>query len=87
MRRKDKYRNMEQANLMLENLYLKTKGLLKEDEYDYSKTENNPTDIRLKFAPGGYDKFWNQYIKSNDASCSPFFGITSFVSLFNLAIC
>ena len=60
MRRKDKYRNIEQANLMLENLYLKSKGLLKEGEYDITK--NNPTDIRLKFAPGGYDKFNNQYI-------------------------
>ena len=31
MRRQDKYRNMEQANLMLENSYLKSKGLLKEE--------------------------------------------------------
>jgi hypothetical protein len=31
MRRQDKYRNIEQANLMLENSYLKSKGLLKEE--------------------------------------------------------
>jgi hypothetical protein len=31
MRRQDKYRNIEQANLMLENSYLKRKGLLKEE--------------------------------------------------------
>jgi len=31
MRRQDKLRNMEQANLMLENSYLKRKGLLKEE--------------------------------------------------------
>ena len=60
MRRFDKRKNIEQANLMLENLYLKTKGLLKEGEYDITK--NNPRFISLKFAPGGYDKFWNQYI-------------------------
>ena len=32
MRRQDKYKNMEQASLMLENLYLKSKGLLKEGD-------------------------------------------------------
>lgn len=32
MRRQDKYKNMEQANIMLENYYLKSKGLLKEDK-------------------------------------------------------
>lgn len=31
MRRQDKRRNIEQANIMLENSYLKRKGLLKED--------------------------------------------------------
>ena len=30
MRRKDKYRNIEQANLMLENSYLKSKGFINE---------------------------------------------------------
>ena len=32
MRRQDKRKNIEQANLMLEQSYLKSKGLLKEDE-------------------------------------------------------
>lgn len=71
MRRQDKYKNIEQANLMLENYYLKSKGLLKEgldDEYDYSNAEKNPDYIIIKFAPGGYNKFWDQYVKSNDPS-------------------
>ena len=31
MRKRDKLKNIEQANLMLEQCYLKSKGLLKED--------------------------------------------------------
>jgi len=52
MRRQDKYRNIEQANLMLENSYLKRKGLLKEEE--------NPESITIKFT----DK-WEDRMKSN----------------------
>ena len=35
MRRQDKYKNIEQANLMLENSYLKRKSLLKEEPIEY----------------------------------------------------
>ena len=45
MRRQDKYKNIEQANLMLENSYLKRKGLLKEE------TENS---VKFKIT----DKFY-----------------------------
>ena len=34
------------------------------DEYNFDNAKNNPNIIVVKFAPGGYDKFWNQYIKS-----------------------
>ena len=36
------------------------------DQDDYSNTKNNPDRIVIKFASGGLDKFWNQYIKSTD---------------------
>lgn len=48
MRRQDKYRNIEQANLMLENSYLKRKGLLKEEE--------NPESITIKFTDKWEDR-------------------------------
>lgn len=38
------------------------------DEYNYENAKGNPRTIVVKFAPGGEDKFWNQYIKSTDPS-------------------
>ena len=46
MRRQDKYRNMEQANLMLENSYLKRKGLLKEDSNSFGLPEDIKNETR-----------------------------------------
>lgn len=44
MRKRDKLKNYEQANLMFEQSYLKSKGLLKEvDDTDFKLTELNPT--------------------------------------------
>lgn len=40
------------------------------DEYNYDNAKNNPDRIVVKFAPGGFDKFWNQYIKSTGPSYS-----------------
>jgi len=36
------------------------------DEYNFDNAKNNPDRIVVKFAPGGHDKFWNQYIKSTN---------------------
>ena len=38
------------------------------DEYNYENAKNNPETIVVKFAPGGENKFWDQYIKSTDSS-------------------
>ena len=34
------------------------------NEYDFDGAKNNPDRIVVKFAPGGYNKFWDQYVKS-----------------------
>lgn len=66
MRRQDKYRNMEQANLMLENSYLKRKGLLKEEE--------NPESITIELT----DKYKNKMkeIKGFEGSTGYASGVT-----------
>ena len=51
MRRQDKYKNIEQANLMLENSYLKRKSLLKEEPIEY------PNSITVKLT----DEWKNSY--------------------------
>jgi hypothetical protein len=49
MRRQDKYRNIEQANLMLENSYLKRKGLLKEEAEERVKITTSTSHGDLVF--------------------------------------
>ena len=61
MRRQDKYRNIEQANLMLENSYLKRKGLLKED----SNIFGIPEDIKNETREYLLDKLGNLQLKLN----------------------
>lgn len=55
MRKQDKYKNIEQANLMLENKYLKSKGLLKENNdlkwIEDALNEPNVSDV--------YDDAWD----------------------------
>ena len=36
------------------------------NEYNYENTKNNPDKIVVKFTQSGYDKFWDNYIKSTD---------------------
>lgn len=48
MRRRDKLKNIEQANIMLEQAYLKSKGVLKENNNHFEEAENaisNMTEI------------------------------------------
>ena len=40
MRKQDKYKNITEANLMLENSYLKSKGLINEEEMSFKDYAN-----------------------------------------------
>ena len=65
MRRQDKYKNIEQANLMLENHYLKSKGLLKENSNSYTIIPENIKNETRKYLLG---KLKNLQLKEDQPS-------------------
>lgn len=51
------------------------------NEYNYENTKNNPDKIVVKFTQSGYDKFWDNYIKSTDTNYKSWVYFGSWIDL------